>query len=51
MEAMAKSQATIEGMETFSLKDERKEEKEEVYAAESLFKLPSSKDEDEYEQP
>ncbi|WP_323780595.1 DUF1013 domain-containing protein [Thalassovita sp.] len=49
MEDTPKIPTAIEGLETFSLKDDREEEKEEVYDAESLFKLPSSKDEDEDE--
>ncbi|CUH66182.1 hypothetical protein TG4357_02291 [Thalassovita gelatinovora] len=51
MEDAPKMPTAIEGLETFSLKDddEDEEEKEAVYDAESLFKVPASKDEDEDE--
>lgn len=46
-----KMPTAIEGLETFSLKDEDEEEKEKVYDADSLFNLPNSSDDDEDEQP
>ncbi|UWQ05011.1 DUF1013 domain-containing protein [Aliiroseovarius crassostreae] len=47
MDAEPKMPSAIEGLETFSLSNEPKEEKEEVLDADSFFNLPSGDDADE----
>lgn len=44
MDAEPKMPSAIEGLETFSLSEEPKEEKEEVLDADSFFNLPSGDD-------